>query len=69
MADITMCKNTDCNLYKTCWRFNAPKEGYIDSYGNFVDQQAYSDFQPDDDGNCKFYWPMDKTDNNANFTN
>ena len=34
MPDISMCENKDCELSKTCYRFNATP-GYVQSYSIF----------------------------------
>jgi hypothetical protein len=51
MPDIAMCENKECPLCDNCWRFNAPPDRVA---------QEYKDFQPDDDGNCEHYLPMDR---------
>jgi hypothetical protein len=53
MPDITMCDNKECSLTDNCWRFNAPPDRL---------SQSYSQFIPDDNGDCDFYIPMDKDD-------
>ena len=35
MPDITMCKNEDCKLSPTCWRFTCTPNQYRQSYTNF----------------------------------
>jgi hypothetical protein len=49
MPDISLCKNYMCPLAEECYRFTAkPDEFY----------QAYSEFEPDDDGNCEYHIPV-----------
>jgi hypothetical protein len=57
MPDISMCANEECSLSWNCWRFNAPP-----SY-----RQAYGDFKPDEQGNCKYYWPLEKVKPTQNY--
>ena len=38
MPDITMCKNDDCPLSYSCWRFNCPPSQYVQSYQKFEPQ-------------------------------
>lgn len=47
MPDITMCKDHDCNLKETCFRYNA-KPDYYQSY--FVGSTK------DEDGKCDYFW-------------
>ena len=47
MADITMCRDTECKDKKTCYRYNAPSNQYYQSY--FVDSPRTED-------GCKYYW-------------
>ena len=51
MPDISMCQNQDCKLKETCYRFKAVPNEH---------RQSYSDFKPDKDGNCKYYWEVRK---------
>jgi hypothetical protein len=53
MPDLTMCLNKECPLADNCLRFCAPPDRLA---------QYYSDFAPDDEGNCEHYIPMDKED-------
>jgi len=46
MADISKCKNNECKKQETCYRFTAPESYW----------QSYSDFRPDENGECKHYW-------------
>lgn len=57
MADITMCKGTNCPLKESCYRFTAPENEYRQSYFmnppiEFVDNKAV----------CRDYW------NNSRFS-
>jgi hypothetical protein len=47
MADITMCSGKDCPLKDSCYRFNAKKSDFRQSY--FVNT-------PLKDGKCHFFW-------------
>ena len=47
MPDITMCKDYDCKLKETCFRYNA-KPDYYQSY--FVGSPK------DEDAECRYYW-------------
>ncbi len=50
MADITMCKDKDCDLKKDCHRYLA-KPSY---------RQSYFDGSPVEKGEpCLYYWPID----------
>lgn len=49
MPDISMCQNKECPLSKTCYRFLAEPDPYW---------QAYAGFQPDKNGKCEGYWPV-----------
>lgn len=44
-SDITKCVN-GCDKRETCWRWLAQGTEY----------QSYSDFKPDDNGECEHYW-------------
>jgi hypothetical protein len=46
MPDISLCKNKICPLSEQCYRFKAQPDEF---------RQAYSEFEPDDDGNCEFF--------------
>jgi len=46
MPDISLCKNYICPLAEQCYRFTAKPDEYF---------QAYSEFEPDDDGNCDYF--------------
>lgn len=46
MADISMCLNEECPKKYQCHRFTA----YFSKY------QIVSDFKPDEDGNCDYFW-------------
>jgi hypothetical protein len=46
MADIAACKNNECPLRKTCYRYTCPKSEMW---------QAYQDFMPDENGECKHF--------------
>ena len=47
MADITMCKGTNCPLKKSCYRYTANKNEILQSY--FIEP-------PIKDGKCEMYW-------------
>lgn len=47
MLDISMCQNKECPLCNTCYRFLATPDPYM---------QSYSDFAPDGNGDCEYYW-------------
>ena len=47
MADITMCKGTDCPHKQTCYRYTAKANEY---------RQAYFIEPPIKDGKCEYYW-------------
>lgn len=51
MADITMCRGTDCSLKDKCYRHKAP----VNEYG-----QAYFFSSPFDGENCEYYWEIKK---------
>lgn len=59
MADITMCTQFDCKLRKTCYRFNAPKSSYGQSYFGSDPRQINVD---DKSKYCYYYWPMKNVD-------
>lgn len=47
MADIAMCTNKTCELNHGCYRFQAiPNPRW----------QTYSDFKPDESGECHAHW-------------
>lgn len=46
MADITKCER-GCKNRAKCYRWTAPS-GYV---------QSFSDFQPDENGKCKDFYP------------
>lgn len=48
MADITKCTNKDCPLKETCYRWTAEED----------EMQSYSDFKPDENGECEYYWEV-----------
>ena len=45
MADISMCKNTECPKHLQCYRFTAPES---------LHWQSYADFKWDD--GCDHFW-------------
>ena len=47
MADITMCKGTNCPQKETCYRFTAKPNEY---------RQAYFSEPPIKEGKCEMYW-------------
>lgn len=46
MPDISMCSNDECPLVKKCYRHEAEPTPMM---------QAYSEFTPDDDGECEYF--------------
>jgi SET domain-containing protein len=54
MADITMCKGTDCPFKETCYRYTAPISDY---------QQSYF-FEPPiikgEEISCDYYWEYEE---------
>lgn len=46
MPDISLCKNYICPLSEQCYRFVAKPDELV---------QAYSEFEPDDEGNCEHF--------------
>lgn len=51
MPDISMCKNTECPLKDTCYRFTATPSEPV---------QSYSDFKYDEKKGCDYYWKIKK---------
>ena len=47
MADITMCKGTDCPLKESCYRYTANV--------NELNQSYFAE-PPVKDGKCEMYW-------------
>lgn len=47
MADICMCKGTDCPLKESCYRYTANKNEIL---------QSYFKEPPVKDGKCEMYW-------------
>lgn len=47
MSDISKCSNAECPLKDKCWRWLAPSNSYAQAFGNF---------EPDENGNCKYFW-------------
>lgn len=47
MPDISMCKNNECPLKETCYRFKATPSCH----------QAYADFNYKD--GCDYYWEIE----------
>lgn len=47
MADITMCKGTNCPLKEDCYRYTAPINEYRQSFFSAV---------PYHDDDCEHYW-------------
>lgn len=47
MADITMCKGTNCRAAEQCLRFNAKAN---------PERQAYFVSVPGDDTDCFYFW-------------
>jgi len=52
MPDITKCKNEQCPLRESCYRFTCKPD---------PDWQAYTIFEPDKNGECSFFWPVQGT--------
>ena len=48
MADITMCRGTDCPYKSDCYRFTATSNPWRQSY--------FTEIPLDNEGNCKEYW-------------
>ena len=46
MADFSLCKNYLCPMSENCDRFTTKPDHYY---------QSYSEFEPDDDGNCDYF--------------
>jgi hypothetical protein len=46
MADICMCKGTNCPVKENCYRFTAKADEY----------QSYFVDAPIKDGKCEYYW-------------
>ncbi len=57
MADITMCRDEECTLKETCYRFKAVVNEYRQSYFSEPVKN-----EKDEDGNhtCNHYWEVDK---------
>ena len=53
MPDITMCMNHSCPMADTCYRNQAKPDKY---------RQSWSNFNPDDEPECRYYWSMDEQD-------
>jgi len=51
MPDISMCFNEKCEKRHTCYRFIATPNKFWQSYGTF---------SPDKNGNCDYYWKVEK---------
>ena len=51
MPDITMCLSENCPKASQCKR-------HKDSGTMASTWQSYSAFEPDDAGNCEYYWPV-----------
>ena len=49
MPDITMCKDNDCNLKETCYRYTAKPSEY---------QYYFVDSPKGEDGKCDYYWGL-----------
>lgn len=48
MPDISMCKNEQCPLKESCYRFKATPCEFRQTYGLFNHE----------DGDCKYYWEL-----------
>jgi hypothetical protein len=48
MADITMCRCTECKHIHKCFRFLAKPSTY----------QSYAGYHPDEDGECEAFWEV-----------
>lgn len=53
MSDISMCKNLNCPLRESCYRFLAEPSYY----------QTYAGFEYKD-GDCDHYWPVTRPNEN-----
>ena len=49
MPDITMCKDHDCKLNNTCFRYNAKPSDY---------QSYFVESPKDEDSKCDYYWGL-----------
>jgi hypothetical protein len=47
MPDITMCKDHDCNLKESCYRYASKPDIY---------QSYFMSSPKDEDGECRYYW-------------
>ena len=47
MPDITMCKDNECSLKETCYRYTAKPSEY---------QYYFVDSPKDKDEECSYYW-------------
>jgi|FreactTroBogLake_1042271.scaffolds.fasta_scaffold00757_15 hypothetical protein len=61
MADITMCKNTECELKDTCYRFLAKANEYWQSYAKFEPVYNIKLHKHE----CEHYWEINN-DNDKN---
>ena len=50
MPDISMCRNNNCTIKTTCYRYNAEPSW----------RQSYSSFSQGDNGKCDHFWKMDQ---------
>lgn len=53
MTDITMCRDTECPQKEQCYRFNAIKSEFWQSY--FVES-------PRNEHDCAYFWPIEEKD-------
>jgi hypothetical protein len=59
MADIEMCKGTDCPLKETCYRFTAKPNEFMQSYSTAVPYNKETN-------TCTEYWNTNEQKNEGN---
>lgn len=52
MADISMCRGTNCPKKQDCYRHRAQSDGESQTIASF-------DTQKTDAAHCKFFWPIE----------
>ena len=57
--DITMCKNKECTLKESCFRFKCSSTEY---------QAYFTDIKQDEKGNCEYYWSFKSKEEFDRFT-
>jgi hypothetical protein len=55
MADISMCRGTNCPQKQTCYRYRAQSGGDSQTIASFDTQRV-------DGTNCQFFWPIEKAE-------